>query len=113
MALYIPTFPDIPNYVISANLDGTLYQLQFRLSEREACWYLDLSLNDGTPLVGGKKVVCNVSLFRRHRYNPLLPQGHIAVYPSAGQSDEPPNLGELGTGRRCSMFYLSQAEAGP
>ncbi len=112
MPLVIPTFPDEPNYTITPTLDGTIYQLTFRISERESCYYLDLALNDGTQLIGGKKVVCMYTLWGRHRYNPLVPQGHLVCMPSTGQSDEPPNLGELGVGRRCVLFYTPLSEAG-
>ena len=112
MAFIIPTFPDLANYSISPSLDGTIYKLTFRLSEREGCYYVDLAANDGTPLVSGKKVVCNVSLWKRHRYNLAVPQGHLAVWPAKGQSDDPPNLGELGPSRRCVLFYATAAEVG-
>ncbi len=112
MPLIIPTFPDESNYTIAPSLDGTIYKLTFRLSEREACYYVDLYTNDGTPLVLGKKLVCLVSIWKRQRYNLAVPQGHLAVWPAKGQSDDPPNLGELGTNRRCTLFYMTQAEVG-
>ncbi len=106
----LPTFPDEPNYTISPMLDGVGYELTFRFSEREACWYLDLALGDGTPLVGGKKVVCGVSIWGRHRYNPSVPQGHLIVAVADGTSDDPPTLGELGDGRRCLLAYAAAGE---
>lgn len=112
MAFIIPTFPDVANYVVTPTLDGTQYELTFRLSEREACWYVDLTLNDGTQLVMGKKIVCSISLFAAQRYNPLVPQGHLVCVPCAGQSDDPPNLGELGDGRRCFLGYFAAGELG-
>lgn len=112
MALILPTFPDEANYTMAPSLDGVPYNLTFRLSEREACWYLDLALADGTPLVSGKKLVCAISLWRYQRYNPLVPQGHLVCSSAAGLSDDPPNLGELGDGRRCILFYFTLAEVG-
>jgi hypothetical protein len=110
MPVFVPTFPDSPNYSMGVVLDGTAYLLTFRLSERESCYFLDLALQDGTPLVSGKRVVCKVSLFHRQRYNVLVPQGHLGVsFPKNG-NDDPPNLGELGEGRRCMMFYFTKAE---
>lgn len=111
MPSLIPTFPD-PNYQITTNLDGTLYQLAFRYSGREGCYWVDLALQDGTLLVGGKKVVCYASLFARHRYNPLVPQGHIVCIPAAGGSDEPPGLGQLGIGLPYVLQYFTFAEVG-
>lgn len=112
MASIIPTFPDVPNYTIVPTLDGTAYQLTFRLSEREACYYVDLALSDGTLLVTGKKLVCSTSIWKHQRYNPLVPQGHLLCAPGQGQSDDPPNLGELGVGRRCILFYYTKTEVG-
>jgi hypothetical protein len=112
MPSYIPTSPDETNYSITTTLDGTVYLLTFKYSERESCYYLDLALADGTLLVAGKKVVCAVSLFRRQRYNPLVPQGALYVTPGGGvgQDDGPPDIGELAQGRRCALFYATAAE---
>ncbi len=107
----IPTFPDVPNYTLAPTLDGTQYILTLRLSAREACYYLDLSTNAGALLIGSKKLVCGVSIWRRHRYNTAVPQGHLMCVPQVGLSDDPPNLGDLGVGRRCVLFYFTAAEA--
>lgn len=112
MPTVIPTFPDLANYSIAPSIDGTVYNLTFRFSERESCYYVDLALNDGTMLVGGKKLVCSWSIWSRQRYNPLVPQGHLICYPGKGLSDDPPTIGELGRGRRCVLFYVTFAEAG-
>ena len=112
MPTVIPTFPDEPNYIISPTIDGVPYVMTFRLSSRENCYYADLALSDGTPLVMGKKIVCSVSLYARHRYNPQVPQGHLYCGPATGQIDDPPGLGELGIDRRCTLFYFTYAEVG-
>jgi hypothetical protein len=110
MPSLIPTFPDVANYSIGTVLDGTAYTLTFRLSPREASYFCDLALTDGTALVSGKRVVCNVDLFGRQRYNPLVPQGVLFCWPSQGLADTPPGLGELGKGRRCKLWYFTAAE---
>lgn len=112
MALIIPTFPDEANYSIQVNLDGIQYLLTFRYSEREKSYFVDLALNDGTLLVAGKRVVCKISLFHRQRYNPLVPPGHVIAQPVTNGSDEPPDIGELGEGRRVILFYATKAEVG-
>lgn len=110
--LLIPTFPDVPNYTIAPNIDGTQYLLAFRLSERESCYYVDLSLADGTLLIAGKKLVCSVSIWRNHRYNLSVPKGHLVCLANSGQSQDPPNIGEVGQNRRCVLFYYTKAEVG-
>lgn len=112
MSSIIPTFPDETNYTIAPTLDGIPYRITFRLSEREACYYVDLALADGTLLVTGKKLVCSVSIWKRQRYNLNVPQGHVVCVASPGQSLDPPGLGELGDGRRCVLAYFTKAEAG-
>lgn len=112
MPKVIPTFPDVPNYTIAPTLDGTQYLMTFRLSAREACYYVDLALADGTLLVTGKKLVCSVSIWKHQRYNLNVPQGHVVCGANTGQSQDPPNLGELGVNRRCILFYFTKAEVG-
>lgn len=106
----IATFPDDSNYVMRTTLDGVAYQLTFRYSERETCYYVDLALDDGTPLVGGFKVVCNISLWRNQRYNPQVPQGSMVALNVTNSSDDPPDIGELGIGRRVQLTYFTPGE---
>lgn len=115
MPQQIPTQPDEPNYSIAVTLDGVDYIMAFRYSERENCFYLDLSLTDGTPLSMGRKVVCARSLWKPFRYNKSIPQGAILAVPAAGASDGPPGFdadgnGELGDGRRVVLVYFTAAE---
>lgn len=117
MPSLIPTQPDDPNYSISTTLDGVDYELTFRYSGRENCFYLDLALTDGTVLSQGRKVVCNWSLWRDFRYDKRMPQGALVAVPSTGAGDDPPGIlsdgtGELGYGRRVQLVYLTAAEIG-
>lgn len=115
MPSLIPTSTTDANYTIQCNLDGSQYQLTFRYSEREVCFYLDLYTLSGTLLVGGRKVVPNRSLWSPFRYNRQVPQGALVclvVNPTtAGGSDDPPGIGELAqTGTRCQLAYFNQSE---
>lgn len=112
MPSLIPTQPDEPNYSIATTLEGVDYELTFRYSERENCYYLDLALTDGTPLCSGRKVVCLWSLWRIFRYDKRIPQGALVAIPVAGASDAPPGIdangnGELGEGRRVLLVYFT------
>ena len=53
---HFPT-PGSPNETQQVTLSGTLYTLRWRWNERDARWFLDLSLSDGTPIVSGMRVV--------------------------------------------------------
>lgn len=121
MPQIIPVQPDIPNYTIACTLDGIDYEMTFRYSERENCFYLDLSLTDGTILCGGRKVVCNWDIYQSFRYDPRIPQGALVAIPVSGGSDAPAGFdangnGELGDGsdtgsRRVQLWYFTAAEA--
>lgn len=115
MPQLIPTQADTPNYSIACTLDGKDYELTFRYSERENCFYLDLALTDGTPLCNGRKLVCYWSIWRIFRYDKRIPQGALMVFPASGASSDPPGIladgtGELGDERRCQLFYITAAE---
>ena len=115
MPQLIPTQPDEPNYAIACTLDGVDYELTFRYSERENCFYLDLALTDGTALCSGRKVVCYWSIWRDFRYDKRMPQGALMAFPANGASDAPAGFdadgnGELGDGRRVSLYYLTATE---
>lgn len=108
----VPTFPDAPFYTMTTVLDGTVYVFAFKYSEREDRWYFNLSLNDGTLLIAGVKVICNIDLLATLA-SVLKPQGmliakglHIQTETLQGKQAAPPGFGELGSGRRVRLFYI-------
>ena len=98
----IRTFSD-PFYTMTVPLDGTDYLFEFRFNQREACWYFDISLTDGTLLVAGVKVVCHRPLLRRFA-DTRLPKG-ILIAASNSEDTDPPGIDELGEGRRVELVY--------
>lgn len=98
-----------PFYDCQVTLDGRNYVFNFEYSQREERWYFDISLNDGTPIAKGIKVVCGVSLLRKKRWNPNTPAGELFARAS-GKDASPPKLEELGIGKRVQLCYVSRAE---
>lgn len=111
MAFSIPTSPDQPFYTQETTLDGVRYLLDFRYSQRARVWYLAIALADNPSewLAGGIKIVCNYPLLR-YCADVRLPRG-ILVALTDSTDDTPPDLGELGEGKRVTLTYVPLAEA--
>jgi len=99
----IPTSPDDAFYTQRTTLDGVQYFLTFRLNQRENAYYLDVALDDGTPLASGVKVVCNIPLLERLAHASRPKKTLIAI--AGGDDTSPPGLGDLGDGRRVVLYY--------
>ncbi len=96
------TFED-PFYTMSTTLDGSDYLFEFRYNQREDAWYFDIGLTDGTVLVRGTKVVCNVSLLKRFA-DSRMPKGTLFAWPNTN-SRLAPGLLELGEDKRVTLLY--------
>ncbi len=103
----IRTFED-PFYTMTVTLDGSDFTFEFRYNQREDAWYFDLSLQDGTLLVRGVKVVCLRPLLRRYA-DTRLPKGTILAFPNTN-SRALPGLLELGEDKRVTLLYFSASE---
>lgn len=104
------TFED-PFYTMTTTLDGSDYLLEFRYNQREAAWYFNISLTDGSLLVAGVKVVCNRSLLKRFA-DVRLPPGVLVAF--ANTTDHSvPGLADLGEDRRATLMYYSASELAP
>lgn len=103
--MIVNTFPD-PYYDCQVTLDGRNYIFDFQYSSREERWYFDLSLNDGTPIAKGIKVVCGVDFLAKKRWNPNVPPGLLFAR-TTSKDASPPTLDELGIGKRVKLTYVS------
>jgi hypothetical protein len=100
----IPTSADEPSFTQRTTLDGAVYVFSFRLNQRENTYRFDIALSDGTPIASGVKVVPNRPLLERIAYNLSAPKG-ILVAIAGGTDESCPGLGELGEGRRVTLYY--------
>lgn len=106
--ILLDTLPDVPLYDVRFTLDERDYLFTFDYSSREACWYFDIALPDGTVLVRGTKIVVDVPLLRK-RPSRLLPDGVLSCQAFDGNKT-PPAIGELGIDRRCQLVFATREE---
>ena len=56
MPLQVPAFPTYHQHEMFISLDETIYLIRMTWRERTASWYLDMSLEDGTELIRGRRL---------------------------------------------------------
>lgn len=91
----IPITPGVPNFRQRVVLDGTEYTLDFRWSQREAKWYLDLRDSAGAILIAAIKLVVNWPLLYRHHTVEGVPAGELLCADSRATPADP-GLEDLG-----------------
>lgn len=106
---YIPTF-DAPFYTQVTVLESVSYTLAFNYNQREDTWALSISDSNGTLLLDGVKLVCNINLLSQYQYLGNLPPGILACFTNTSD-DSPPGLEDLVSGGRCLLAY--QDSTGP
>lgn len=108
MIRVIPTTA-LPNFRESVGLDGVEYLLDFRWSQREERWYLDIRNSVGTLLIGCIKIVSNWPLLRWRRFfSSSLPAGEIVPADGRPTPDDPIFL-DLGS--VVNMCYVDKVGA--
>jgi hypothetical protein len=101
----VPTYAD-PSWTQSTTLEGTTFLLTFQYNERCQCYYLSIQDSEGNDIYDGVKVVCNLGLLRTCADKDSAPAGELWVASNNGDLD-PPDVGELALGARCTLFYIS------
>ena len=101
----IPTFTDTGNYLISIELDGTVYVLLFLYNARDRHWYLDIESEDGAKLRTGIKLVTGFPLIWDWRAQDRPPGELIMIDPSGAGRE----AGYAAIGRDVFLTYLDQA----
>jgi hypothetical protein len=86
-------------------LEGVEYLFQFLWSDREACWYLNLSDQDENLLCAGIRIVIGWPLLRRCQWDLRTPPGLLMCVDMTGQNVEIATATDLGT--RVLMFYTT------
>ena len=97
----IPTevYPDTTQ---QSELDGVTYTFRFRWNERGACWHMDLSTLDGTPIAMGVRLVTRFPLLRRNLH-PERPPGELVLLDGQAR-DGNATFDEFGT--RYCLHYI-------
>jgi hypothetical protein len=108
--LMVPT-SDVAFFDQVTELDGTDYRLTFNYNQREGCYYLSIgSPESKEDVLSGIKIVSNYGLVRRWNGRAGLPPGDLVAITTAGASDAPADLGELGEGKRVELHYFTASE---
>lgn len=102
MPQQLPFVPSIPNYRVSTDLAGTQFILDARWNTRSEAWYLDILVEDETPIVRGVKVVLG-ALLGVTNVDPAFPAGTFLASDTSGQGLDA-TLDDLGT-RVIVLFF--------
>jgi len=91
MAVFIiptPDAEDLGNFFFDADLDGTIYQLNFEYNERDGFWYFDIIDLEGNEIRTSTKCVTNWP-FLVYASSPLKPPGQLMCLDTRENSEEP------------------------
>ena len=92
--LILPVTSDSSSSLI-VTLDGTNYLLDRAWNDRDEAWYMDISLDDGTLLAAGRKLVVDWPLTGIRDTDPRMPPGVIFCTDTSGKQIDP-GLNDLG-----------------
>jgi hypothetical protein len=106
MSVLIPLQPSIPNYRVGTALEGVQYTLDVRWNGRDEAWYLDLLLEDETPVVHGLKLVLGAAIGSGIT-NPDFPPG---VFVCRDLSNEGRDAGLDDMGTRVVVYFFPHSE---
>ena len=109
----VPTQPENPNYSQRTRLAGTDYLLAFAYNDRDCRWYLSMALDDGTPLMSGKRIVAGTNLLDGVTH-PRAPAGVLVAVDLPAYGDSPgeprdPSFGDLGRPARHRLIFEADA----
>lgn len=93
----------VADYRQSTIIDGREYLLRFYWNQRIGAWHLDVSDQDGDPIVHGLRLVLGADLFR-NVVDSRLPPGHLFLLDRSG-TGLMPDINELG--ERVLLIYIT------
>lgn len=100
-ALRIVTTP-YPDTTQRVELDGVVYTLRLRWSQRGECWHFDLADSDGVAILSGIRMVTGFPLLYRFRHLPV-PPGEFYFF-DLRDAGGMPTLDEMGD--RYRFYYV-------
>lgn len=103
-AFEIPVNPDFADQEMIVRLSLRTFRIRLRFSVREAAWYMDLSTEEGTVIITGRKLVSDWSLLR-NLVGTDRPSGDLVTTDTAG-TGATAGRDELGPDRRVRLIYV-------
>jgi hypothetical protein len=103
--LTLPISSSYYDQTFTAELEGVVYNFRFKYNSRAGRWTMDISSEDGTPIVNGIPIVSSFELIRRFAKSELPPGRIVAV--DLFESGEEPGEFSFDSG-----FELVYAETG-
>jgi hypothetical protein len=106
----VPTQPRNPNYSQRTRLDGRDYLLRFLYNDRDCRWSISIALDDGTPILSGRRIVAGVDLLTGVSDSRKPPGRLVAIdlpaYGDTQQTPRDPSFGDLGRPERVRLAYF-------
>lgn len=105
---------DHANELISTNLDGIGYDLDFAWNQSDQRFYLDIFTEEGTPVACSLKVVFGIDLLANVSSD-LAPVGVLTILDMEeefGSIPCDPSIETFGTETRHRLIYLDAEELG-
>lgn len=90
---------------IQIALDGVTYGMRFRYNTRMDAWFLDLSDEEGVPILSGRRIVVDWPLLERR--SRAVPPGHLYAFDTTLRQQDP-GRDDLGT--RVLLLYIDESE---
>lgn len=107
MSVLLPIRADgTPHYSFEVVLEGIAYKFEFRWNVRGEFWVFDIADGAGTVLVTGQRVVVDLPLLGRYKFEGL-PTGSLFAVDTSGAGEDP-TLDDFGN--RVTLVYLTAEE---
>lgn len=100
----IPIPSDNAQFSLTVDLDDVVYLLTFTFNTRCQAWYMDVALQNGTPLLCGRKIIPGVDLTGQHK-DPRLPKGRIFAL---ADKDSEVRMTRSELGGRVNIWYVDE-----
>lgn len=108
MPVQLPLEPSVPNYRVGCAIGGRQFIFDVRWNTRSEAWYVDILLEDETPLAHGLKIVLGANLGRRIVDTSRF-LGMLSVVDTSGEGRDA-GLDDLGTRVQVWFFGLEELQ---
>jgi hypothetical protein len=103
----VPTRSDLNSYSQRVELDGVIYNLNFRFNERLNLWVMDVLDSDEADILIGLPLLVSTPLMFQY-VKAGKPPGDFVVLNRENRTDENPSENNLGTDFK--LYYITEAE---